>query len=531
MNYDVIVVGGGIAGLIAAAYLSKAGYATLLCEKHSACGGLVNSFERDGFVYDGGIRAMENSGVLFPMLKHLGLEVEFVPNPISIGIEDQIIPVESEASLSDYQGLLQAMYPESRAEIAAISDQIRLIMHYMKVQYGINNPIFLDMKQEREYMLKAVLPWMVQYAITAPKIGKLNEPVMDFLRRYTANQSLLDIISQHFFQQTPTFFALSYLKLYLDYHYPLGGTGKFVEKLVAFIQAHQGTILTETEITRVDPQARLLTDAQGDTYGYRRLIWAADQNAFYRALDTGSIADQKTRQAIAQRKQAIAGKTGNDSVLTMYLGVDLDPAYFASRHSGHFFYTPSRRGQSQTGPIPVDADRETIEQWLAQFFALTTYEIAIPALRDSTLAPAGKTGLIISVLFDYRLTRAIEAAGWYEAFKTRCEEAIIDTLEAAIYPGLRRAIFQRFSATPLTMAELTGSWQGAITGWAFTNQPIPAESRLPKIMNAIRTPVPGVYQAGQWTYSPSGLPISIITGKLAADRVIKELGKGRLGSG
>ena len=44
-------------------------------------------------------------------------------------------------------------------------------------------------------------------------------------------------------------------------------------------------------------------------------------------------------------------------------------------------------------------------------------------------------------------------------------------------------------------------------------------------MNAIKTPIPGVFQAGQWTYSPAGLPISILTGKLAADRVIKELSK------
>jgi hypothetical protein len=54
---------------------------------------------------------------------------------------------------------------------------------------------------------------------------------------------------------------------------------------------------------------------------------------------------------------------------------------------------------------------------------------------------------------------------------------------------------------------------------------MPAENRLPKIMNAIKTPIPGVFQAGQWTYSPAGLPISILTGKLAADRVVKELSK------
>jgi phytoene dehydrogenase-like protein len=531
MNYDVIVVGGGIAGLTAAAYLSKAGHATLLCEKGSACGGLVNSFERDGFVYDGGIRAMENSGVLFPMLRHLGLEVEFVPNRISLGIEDRVIRVDGEENIVDYQALLSELYPGSRDEIGAIIAQMRRIMHCMKVQYGINNPVFLDMQRDREYMLKAVLPWMLQYALTAPKISALNEPVVDFLKRYTLDQSLLDIITQHFFHQTPAFFALSYLKLYLDYHYPLGGTGKFVEKLVSFITSHQGSIRTDTEIKRVDPQQRVLTDAHGNAYGYRRLIWAADLNTFYQYIDTETIAEEKVKKAVAQQRQAMEGKTGNDSVFTLYLGVDLDKEYFAGKHSEHFFYTPSRLGQSQAGLVPLHAGRETIEKWLAQFFALTTYEIAIPALRDSSLAPEGKTGLIISVLFDYRLTRAIEEAGWYDAFKTLCEDAIIDTLEAAIYPGLRQAIRQRFSATPLTMAKLTGNTQGAITGWAFTNQPMPAENRLPKIMNAIKTPVPGVYQAGQWTYSPSGLPISLLTGKLAADRVSKELGKKRLVSG
>jgi phytoene dehydrogenase-like protein len=525
MNYDVIIVGGGISGLTAAAYLSKAGLTTLLCEKENACGGLVSSFERDGFVYDGGIRAMENSGVLFPMLRHLGLDIEFVKNKISIGIEGRVIQVNSEENIADYQALLNEFYPDSKDEIGEIITQIQLIMQYMKVQYGINNPIFLDISKDRDYMLRAVLPWMLQYVRTAPKIAALNVPALDFLKRYTREQSLLDIITQHFFQETPAFFALSYLKLYLDYHYPKGSTGKFVEKMVAFIETHQGKININTEIKRIDPQQRRLTDTQGNTYSYQRLIWAADLNAFYRLIDTGYIQDEKVKKAIAQRRLAIEDKSGNDSVFTLYLGMDLDKEYFASKHSEHFFYTPSRLGQSQAGPSPLHAGREAIEKWLAQFFALTTYEIAIPVLRDSTLAPAGKTGLIISVLFDYRLTRAIEEQGWYDAFKTRCEDAIIDTLEAAIYPGLRQAIRHRFSSTPLTMAKLTGNTQGAITGWAFTNRPVPAESRLPKIMNAIKTPVPGVYQAGQWTYSPSGLPISLLTGKLAADRVIKELSK------
>src|SRR4030042_7163529 len=106
MNYDAVVIGGGIAGLTAASYLAKSGNTTLLCEKENKCGGLINTFEREGFVFDGGIRAIENSGVVFPMLKQLKLDIEFVKNHISIGIEDWVVRIKSEESIKEYQELL-----------------------------------------------------------------------------------------------------------------------------------------------------------------------------------------------------------------------------------------------------------------------------------------------------------------------------------------------------------------------------------------------------------------------------------------
>lgn len=527
MNYDVIIVGGGIAGLTAAAYLSKGGYSVLLCEKEDKCGGLINSFERDGFVYDGGIRATENSGVLFRMLKQLGVDIEFVRNHISVGVEDRVIRIRSEENIADYQNLLTELYPQSREEIPEIIAQIRKIMHYMDVQYGIDNPIFLDMKDDREYMLKSILPWMVKYALTAPKISKLQGPVVDFLKRFTQNQSLLDIICQHFFQETPAFFALSYMTLYLDYHYPLGGTGKIPEKMTAFIEGNRGTIKTNTAVMAVDPDKKTVTDSAGGIYGYRKLIWAADQKALYRFVDTASLRESHIKSAVEARRALIDDKTGNDSVFTLFLALDMDREYFSGIASEHFFYTPKRTGQTAAGPIPRKGGRASVEKWLKEFFALTTYEISCPAMRDSTLAPDGRTGLVISVLFDYRLAKNAQETGWYEEFKIFCEACILDTLNASIYPGIKDAILHRFSSTPLTMESYAGTTDGAIVGWAYTNRPVPAESRLPKILNAIKTPIPDVLQAGQWTYSPAGLPISILTGKLAADNVIKSLSKNR----
>ena len=63
-----------MAGLTAAAYPAKAGLKVLLCEKEKHTGGLVNSFEYKGFVFDGGIRAIEDSGIVNSMLRQLGLQ-------------------------------------------------------------------------------------------------------------------------------------------------------------------------------------------------------------------------------------------------------------------------------------------------------------------------------------------------------------------------------------------------------------------------------------------------------------------------
>ena len=111
-KYDTIIVGGGIAGLTAAAYLSEAGRRTLLIEKNSECGGLVNSFSRDGFFFDAGVRALEDAGIIKPMLAELGIKLDVVKSPVSVGIGDDILNIENLGSLDRYSDLLKKIYPE-----------------------------------------------------------------------------------------------------------------------------------------------------------------------------------------------------------------------------------------------------------------------------------------------------------------------------------------------------------------------------------------------------------------------------------
>lgn len=536
MGYDVVIVGGGIAGLTSAAYLSREGLRVLVCEKAEKVGGLVNSFEYKGFTFDGGIRAIENSGIVFPMLRQLGIELEFVKSPVSVGIGNRIIRLTSRESLKDYEELLAWAFPENKADVAGITKEVSRVMDLMDILYGIDNPLFMDIGKDREYLMKTLLPWYVRYRMNIGKAVKLNMPINTYMERFTKNESLRSMVTQHFFTDTPSFFALSYFSLYLDYAYPKGGTGVLIGKMVEKIMEQGGEIRTETEVTSVDLKGRTLLTASGETIGFRKLVWAADLTRLYSAVDTGVLSDQKVIRSTEERRHDLSGKTGGDSIFTVYLTVDRDKEEFEKICSPHLFYTPKTTGLSSMSLEELRAkegdstsgfttDKDRIIAWLGRYMDLNTFEISFPVMRDDSLAPPGKTGIIASTLMDYRLVKHIADMGWYEEFKQVCEEQVIRVLDNSIFPWLSESITGRFSSTPITIERVTGNLQGAITGWSFTNDRIPVENRFPKIAKSVSTPLPGVFQAGQWVFSPSGLPVSVLTGKLAADEVKKELKK------
>ncbi len=530
MKFDAIIIGGGIAGLTSASFLCKSGYNVLLCEKEDRLGGLIGSFDYKGFIFDAGIRAMENSGVLFPMLKQLDLDIDFVDNDVSIGIENDIVHLTSGDCIAAYQDMLHHQFPNDAASITALIEIIKKTMDYMQILYGIDNPLFMDLKQDRAYIRKTLLPWLFKYLMTVGKIKRLNTPVETYLKTIIENQVLIDIIAQHFFKNTPAFFALSYFSLYLDYKYPKGGTGVLISKMTEYIQKNGGTIRTNTMIQTVDPAEKTITDSNSTVYHYEKMIWAADIKTLYSSISYSDMLPNSIGKKIKNRKAFLSDKRGGDSVLTLYLTVDIDKSYFEEISGPHFFYTPKKLGLST---LPIERiknvggsyteARDTVFQWIREFLQLTTYEISIPVMRDENLAPKGKTGLIISALMDHSLVKHIAQQGWYDAFKTLCRDEITTSLIHSVYPKLDGYIIDGFVSTPPTMVKRTGNTDGAITGWAFTNDTIPAISSMPQIAKSIQTPIPHVVQAGQWTYSPSGFPISILTGKMAADSVTKKL--------
>lgn len=532
-NYDVIVVGGGIAGLTSAAYLSRSGFKTLLIEKNEEVGGLVSSFERDGFHFDAGVRALVDAGIIRPMLKDLKIDLDFIKSPVSVGIEDRILHIENERSLEKYRELLVHFFPENASDIDNIIQTIKKIMKHMDVLYGIENPAFKDLKKDKSFLFKTLLPWLPKFIFTVNKINSMNMPVEDYLMEETRNQSLIDIIAQHFFKNTPAFFALSYFSLYLDYIYPVKGVGQISLRLKDKILESGGEIKTETKIIKARPADRIVIDQDNNEYNYENLIWAADLKTLYKIIDIDGLPED-TRMGFEKNKEKILKERGGDSVFSLLFEIDEPPETFQIISHGHFFYTPYRMGLGDTKRSDLKnllenfekTNKEEIFSWLDRFIKLNTFEISIPCLKNKELAPPNKTGMIVSFLAEYDLFKKIEKAGWLDLFVSEIEKRVIRTLSDSIYPGLDKKLMSYFSFSPLSIESRNGSSEGAITGWAF-QESMPVINKIQNVSKSIFTPIPFVYQAGQWTYSPAGVPMCILTGKLAAERIEKTSFEGR----
>ena len=523
----IVIVGAGMSGLTAGAYILRSGHEVLILEKTSDCGGLVSSFEKDGFLFDTGPRAVGNAGILVPMLEDLRIDLPLVRGEVSTGIKNHIVHHGSPAAIDDFIVSLRTFFPENLDEVKVIERHIRSNTRMTRTLNEVANPFFRNVLNDWKYLFRELIPWLPSFFSVVLKTSLFRRSIEEVLRSISTNQSLNDMVSQHFFKGTPASFAFGYFENYQDYKYPLGGTGQLPNSIAQRILSDGGTIKKNTEVIRIDPAAKTLTDQNGEEYCYDLLLWAADLKTLYRRIECGKLPSKHQLTIKQERQKYLSANTG-ESVFSIFLAVDEAPDVFQKISKGHFIYTPQLKGLGdihrkrlyQIKKNFAETTRQELLQWLEDFCVYNSYEISIPALKDESLAPENKTGLIISLLFDGELSEMVEQAGWHDEFKEKTTEYMLDTLEGSIYPGLNAKILFKKSATPMTLRNMFNNANGAITGWSLEEES-PVPDSLAGIMAAVRTKIPDIYKAGQWSYRPSGVPIAVLTGRIAAGAIQK----------
>jgi phytoene dehydrogenase-like protein len=294
-QYDVIVIGNSLSGLTAAAFLAQAGARLLVCEQAALVGGMFNSFQREGYQFDGGIKAVENSSVMMPTLAQLGLleKIEFQRSPIALLTAVRLQPIMSFANVAAYFQLLGELFPDEQTSLQHILGDTKTVLE----------------------LLNGMLSRL-------PRASALmNKELSPYLEQQIRNPGLVNLLSDLFPDGTSAFFGLGYFRMFLDYYYPHGGIRTIPQTLAHTLEAGQGEIRLNTRVEQIllkDGQARGIRLVTGVEIFAGFIIAASDLRwALTRLLPEGVLPsgfDHRLRRAGVSH-----------SVLNVFLGVNRSP--------------------------------------------------------------------------------------------------------------------------------------------------------------------------------------------------------------
>lgn len=135
LKYDVIVVGAGNAGMVAAATTSKAGLKTLLLEKNNTPGGCAGSFVRGRFEFEPSLHELcsvgtkENPDLIYKIFDELGAKVDWQRDKYlfrSIVKGKDGFDVRIKAGVQGFIDSIEEAVPGSRESLEVLFEIIKL---------------------------------------------------------------------------------------------------------------------------------------------------------------------------------------------------------------------------------------------------------------------------------------------------------------------------------------------------------------------------------------------------------------------
>jgi oxygen-dependent protoporphyrinogen oxidase len=148
---EVIVIGGGIAGVAAALRLKDRGLTPLVLERESRVGGRMTTDRIEGFAIDRGVTLMGNQFTRMRSLcRRLGLKERMVPAPFSLGLHDHDTCHGFRAGHGE--DILKSSMLSSPAKAAFLKLSAELVFHGLSLSHGRSDLAFgLDDKTAADY--------------------------------------------------------------------------------------------------------------------------------------------------------------------------------------------------------------------------------------------------------------------------------------------------------------------------------------------------------------------------------------------
>lgn len=492
-EFDVIVIGAGIGGLVTATQLAAKGISVLVLERYLIPGGSAGYFERAGYRFDVGASMIFGFGdrgttnLLTRALAAVNQHLETIPDPVQIHYH---LPDGLDLKVHrDYEKFLQELsryFPQEREGIE------RFYGECWKVFNCLNSMELLSLEEPR-YLARSFL----RHPLACLGLVKyLPQNVGDLASRWIQDPALLKFIDMECYcwsvvpgDRTPMINAGMVFsdRHYGGINYPKGGVGQIAQKLVTGLEAAGGQIHYKARVTKIlqaGGRAIGVELASGKTYRAKRIVSNTTRwDTFGNLLPTVPKSEQKWRRRYQK----------SPSFLNLHLGVDA--AVLAPGTECHHIL---------------------LEDWQQMEAAEGTIFVSIPTLLDPDLAPPGRHIIHTftpSWLEDWQNLPSQA----YHQQKAAAAQRLIQRLEK-LFPGLEAAIEHQEIGTPRSHRRFLGRQDG-------TYGPVPAR-KLPGLLTMPfnRTAVPGLYCVGDSTFPGQGLNAVAFSGFACAHRIAVDLG-------
>ncbi|NUO07195.1 MAG: NAD(P)/FAD-dependent oxidoreductase [Candidatus Brocadia sp.] len=475
-DYDVIVIGSGIGGLISAGILVSRGLKILLIEKNVNPGGYLVSFQRGDFVFDAAVdcfSGVENGGLINNVLKLLGVDsqVHFVRvDPVRVSIfPDMKVAVDS--NMDAYKKRLMSYFP---LEGAALVTFFKLLEDmYIELQTAIN-------------MLLSIGEFNKAGALMM-RLGNMS--YLQLLNDFFTDAKLKSILSDRctFVGLSPSkasaltmaIMMLSYFKF--GAYRPVGGSQKLADALVEGIRNKGGRIIFGSTVQKILLKYGKCVGIRcenGDEYTSKNIISNVDFVYTFNNLIGGEY------EYFA--KDMLNNVGVSTSYFILYAGIKGD----IEQHSsiGSF---PSYRMETYFRPDRIYQEDATIG-------------ITIASIEDKTRAPAGSHTVVLHEMvqvYDETLDKA------------HCTKMILKKAER-ILPHLTNNIVVMDAATPETLLKFTGNYHGSAFGW----------KQIPGFRGIKGPEIKNLYIAGHWGGMGGGVLAAAYSGARAAGEILTKEG-------
>ncbi len=479
-NFDVVIVGAGIGGLVCGTYLAKMGFKVIIFERQDKPGGCCTSFGRGSYKFDVGVHYLgscREGGVIFQILKDFSLLDEI--DLIDQDPHDRIItPNEDILIFRNVNKTIKELYQYFPREKENLKELFKFILNsnlpnlYLKTRHISFSKLLSKFVDDSK--LKAIL------SIPIGNIG------------------------------TPPSLASSFisLMLYKEYildggYYPRGGIQRYPDLLAFRFKEYGGELRLSTSVKEIFIKRNKVLGVGLDN-GERVMSKFVVSNC-----DASTIFNHMIKTN-TKEKETIRNLTISDSAFVVYLGLKKNITKIRNKNPSVCLWYFSSYDIDKCFNVKRNY---MLEKNLIKRNNLDYLICHFPSLADNSLAPSDQSILRTEIWVNQK-----DINKWQD-HKFYFYELVLKKLQEII-PEVKGLICMSEIATPLTIRKWVGNTNGAIFGWTSS---IMQED---KNLFPSRTSVSGLYITGSWAingFGQCGIPIVSLSGKMTADSVRREM--------